>query len=238
MQTQKIQYKNTMKEEQVEKQNVEINDIITKAEAFIEKYKNTILIVVATIVVVVLGYFGLKKWYFEPREKEAAGEMFMAENYFDNYDYEKALNGDQTTNALGFIDIISDYSGTKTANLARYYAGICELRLGQYEEAIGHLKKYSGKDAYTKALAVMAIGDAQAELGDNDEAIKYYEKAAKIGDNDIVAPTALYKTAILYIANQQGDKAVAALEQIKEKYPQSTEYSEVDKYIAVAESMK
>ena len=238
MQTQKIQYKNTMKEEQVEKQNVEINDIITKAEAFIEKYKNTIYIVVAAIVVVVLGFFGLKKWYFEPREKEAAGEMFMAENYFDNYDYEKALNGDQTTNSLGFIDIMSDYRGTKTANLARYYAGICELRLGQYEEAIDHLKKYSGKDAYTKALAVMAIGDAQAELGDNDEAIKYYEKAAKIGDNDIVAPTALYKAAILYIANQQGDKAVAALEQIKEKYPQSTEYSEVDKYIAVAESMK
>ena len=221
-----------------EKQNVEITALIGKTEAFINKYQNIIYIVVAAIVLVVLGYVGIKKWYGEPREKEAAGEMFMAENYFGNYDYEKALNGDEATNALGFIDIMSDYKGTKSANLARYYAGICEMHLGQFDEAYDHLKKYSGRDAYTKALAVMLMGDAKAELGDKDEAIKLYEKAAKAGDNDLVAPTALFKAAMLYIDAQQGEKAVACLEQIKEKYPQSTEFSEVDKYMAVAESLK
>ncbi|MBR1517343.1 MAG: DUF4810 domain-containing protein [Bacteroidales bacterium] len=215
----------------------EVSDFISKTELFFEKNQKTIYIVLAAIVIVVAGYFALTKWYFEPRSEEAAAEMFMAENYFDNLDYEKALNGDGQ-NGLGFVDIISDYKGTKSANLARYYAGLCELHLGHFESAIDYLKSYSAKDSYTGSLALMAQGDANAELKDNAKAISLYEKAAAKGDNSIVAPAALFKAAMLYIAEGNNDKAVKSLKQIKEKYPESTEYSEVDKYIAFAENQK
>lgn len=227
-----------MKEQNEANQITEINDFIAKAEAFLEKYKNHIYIGVAAVVIVVAGYFGLKKFYFGPRAEEAAAEMFMAENYFDNYDYDKALNGDKENNSLGFLDIISDYRGTKAANLACYYAGVCELRLGQYEEAISHLKKFSCNDDYIKPLAIMAQGDAEAELHNTDKALSLYEKAAAQGDNVLVAPTALFKAGMMYLSMQKNDKAIACFKKVKEKYPESTEYSEMDKYIAVAEATK
>ena len=45
----------------------------------------------------------------------------------------------------GFLDIMDTYSGTKAANLARYYSGLCYLHLGQYDAAIEYLKDYSAK---------------------------------------------------------------------------------------------
>ncbi|MBR1792988.1 MAG: DUF4810 domain-containing protein [Bacteroidales bacterium] len=227
-----------MKEQNEANQAIEINDFISKAEAFLEKYKNHIYIGVAAVIIIIAGIFGLKKLYFEPRAEEAAGEMFMAENFFDNYDYDKALNGDKESNSLGFLDIISDYKGTEAANLAYYYAGVCELRLGQYEEAIEHLKKFSSTDNYVKPLALMAQGDAEAELQNNDKALALYEKAAAKGDNILVAPTALFKAGMMYLAMQKNDKAIACFNKVKEKYPESTEYSDMDKYIAVAEASK
>lgn len=228
-----------MKETQTEnKQVVGAADFFAKAEAFFNANKKTIYIVLAAIVVVVLGFFGIKKWYVEPREQQAAEDMFAAENYFGNSEYEKALNGDETINSLGFLDIIDEYGSTKAGNLARYYAGICELQLGKFDEAIDHLKKYNGKDSFTKGMALMAQGDAEMELGDKDKALSLYQKAAKSSDNDIVAPQALFKAGMVYIVLKDNAKAVLMFEQIKEKYPNSTESREVDEYIAYAETSK
>ena len=227
-----------MKEQVEEKQNLEISDVISNTEAFLQKNSKIIIGVLIAVVVIVLGYFGIKKFYFEPRAEEAAEEMFMAENYFAAGDFEKALNGDSESGMLGFVDIISDYGCTKSANLAHYYAGLCEMRLGNFSDALDHFKSYKGKDSFTKATAIMLQGDAETEQGNNDNAIKLYIKAAKVGDNFIVAPTALFKAAMLYIAAGNNSDAIQCLEQIKEKYPESTESMEADKYIAYAENVK
>ena len=61
-----------------------------------------------------------------------------------------ALNGDG--NYLGFLDIAKDYKLTKSGNLAIYSAGICYLHLGNYQEAIDYLNKYSKKDKVIGSL--------------------------------------------------------------------------------------
>lgn len=221
--------------EQNEEKNLEIGDVITKSELFIEKNQKTIIIVVAAILVVVLAFFGLRKWYFQPRQVQAAEEMFAAENYFDNGQYELALKGNDQF--LGFEDVISDYGCTKAGKLAKYYAGICELNLGNYESAIKYLKSYKGKDTFTKVEAVMLIGDAELEQGNTDAAIKQYLKAAKMEDNFVTAPTALFKAGMAYMMSGNNAKAVDCFKQIKAKYPESTEWNEVDKYLAFAESL-
>ncbi len=55
----------------------------------------------------------------EPLEKEASEEMYIAEFYFQNNDFDKALNGDGQFS--GFISVASDYTSTDAANLANYY---------------------------------------------------------------------------------------------------------------------
>ncbi len=223
-------------EKQIEDKNTEMGNVITRSEEFIEKNQKNIIIVVIAIVVVILAIFGLRKWYFQPRETRAAEEMFAAEQWFAQGDFDKALNGDDTYN--GFLGVIDSYNSTKAGNLAKYYAGIANLRLGNYDEAAKWLGKYKGKDTFTKPLATMAQGDAEMELGNTEKAVNLYLKAAKMADNYITAPTALFKAGMGYLMLDDKAKALDCFQQVKKNYPEATEWQEIDKYIALAEAGK
>ena len=222
-----------MKEQQEEK-NLEVSGIIAKAEQFVEKNKKKLTIGAVAVVVVALAIWAYVALVAQPRQVRAAEDMFAAEQWFNQGDFEKALNGDDQF--LGFTDIIDEYGCTKAGNLAKYYAGICQLNLGQYNEAIDLLKSYKGKDAFTGAEALMLIGDAYAEMDNAKDAVSYYEKAAAKASNFIISPTALWKAGMMYIALGDNESATKAFQQIKDNYPESPEYSEVDKYIAYAEN--
>ena len=223
-------------EKKIEDKNTEMGNVITRSEEFIEKNQKTLIICIVAILVVVLAIFGLRKWYFQPREVRAAEEMFAAEQWFAQGDFDKALNGDDTFR--GFLSVIDSYGSTKAGKLAKYYAGAAYLQQGNYDEAINWLKKYKGKDAFTRPLAEMMLGDAYMEKGETATAAKYYMASAGMADNDITTPTALFKAGMAYL--QLGDKAKAAdcFKKVKEAYPMSTEYQEIDKYIALAETGK
>ncbi len=79
--------------------------------------------------------------YLNKRNDEAQSQMYQAERYLEMDSLKLALNGDG--NYLGFLDIVKDYKFTKAGNLAKYCAGICYLHLGNYNEAIDFLDKYS-----------------------------------------------------------------------------------------------
>ena len=211
-------------EKQVEEKNTEMGSVITRSEEFIQKNQKTIIICIVAIF----------KWYFQPREVRAAEEMFAAEQWFAQGDYEKALNGDDTFR--GFMSVIDSYGCTKAGNLAKYYAGIANLRLGNYDEAAKWLGKYSGKDTFTKPIAIMAQGDAEMELGNTDKAVSLYLKAAKANDNYITAPSAYFKAGLAYLVLGNNAEALNCFNTVKRNYPESTEWQEIDKYIGLAEN--
>lgn len=222
-----------MKENNEEK-NLEVSGVIAKTEQYIKKNKKALTIACCAVVVVALAIWAYVALVAQPRQVRAAEDMFAAEQWFNEGDFEKALNGNDEF--MGFSAIIDEYGCTKSANLAKYYAGICQLNLGNYDEAIDYLKSYKGKDLFTGALAQMLIGDAYAEKGQASDAVKYYEKAvSSSSDNYTVAPVALWKAGMLYL--QLGDKQSAAksFQTIKDNYPESPEWNEVDKYLALAE---
>ena len=222
-----------MKEQQEEK-NLEVSGIIAKTEQYIEQNKKKLTIIAAAVIVVALAIWAYVALVAQPRQVRAAEDMFAAEQWFNEGNFEQALNGNDQY--LGFADIIDEYGCTKSGNLAKYYAGICQLNLGKYDEAIDLLKSYKGKDAFTGAEALMLIGDAYAELENASDAVKYYEKAAAKADNFVVSPVALWKAGMMHIALGNNDAAVKAFQQIKDKYPESPEYAEADKYIAYAQN--
>ena len=224
-----------MKEANTEN-NTNFSEMLSKTEVFLEQNRKKIIICVAAIAVVVVGFFALRHYYFQPRQVEAAEEMFAAENYFNEGNYEKALNGDSLS--LGFFDIIDSYGSTKSGKLARYYAAICQMNLGQYEEALSLLKKYKGHDLLTKAEAEMLRGDAEAELEHYDAALRHYEKAATINPNMVTTPTARFKAALVMMHQGNNDGAVEMLKSIRRDYPEASESNEVDKYIGYAEALK
>lgn len=217
--------------EQIEEKNTEMGSVITRSEEFVRKNQKAIIIAVCAIVVVIVAIFALKKWYFEPRENRASEEMFAAEQWFAQGEFQKSLEGDDTYR--GFDAIIDQYGSTKAGNLAHYYAAVANLRLGNYDQALAHAKKYNGRDTFTRPISTMIQADALIEQGQTKEAASLYEKAAREGDNFITAPTALFRAGMAYVILGQKADALRCFQQVKEKYPESTEWPEIDKYIGL-----
>ena len=159
--------------------------------------------------------------------------MFMAQKLFEKEKYEAALKGERIY--LGFIDIYDQYKRTKAGKLAAYYAGICYLRLGQYQDAIDYLQKYTTRDDVIYPMALGAIGDCYMELDDLDKAVNYYEKAAKKNANDFSSPMHLMKLGMTYEIMGNYAKALETYKALKKDYPNSNEAFEISKNIAYLE---
>lgn len=208
-----------------------------KAEHFFEKNAKIVYGVLLAIIVLVVGYFLLLKPTMQKREANAAAQAFKAQYWFDQDNYELALNGSDSLDFEGFASIASSYSFTKTKNLAKYCAGICELNMGNYQEALKYFKSYHAKDVFTKSQVKMLCGDAEMELGATDKAIAYYMQAAKVGNNNsAVAPAALQKAGQANLLQGNAEAALACFQTIKSDYPDATEWSTIDKYIGLAEA--
>jgi tetratricopeptide (TPR) repeat protein len=208
----------------------ELESALTKTEQFIEDNQKIISYVVGAIILVVAGYLGFNRFYLQPKQDEANSQMFMAENYFEKDSFNLAINGDG--NYLGFLDIVEDYGITKAANRANYYLGISYLHLGQYEEALDYLNDFKSDDLLLAPVAEGAKGDAYLELGDNDTALKQYKKAYAMSDNQLTAPIYMMKAAELLESMDELEQAMKIYKDIKTSYPESTEATNVDRYIA------
>lgn len=217
--------------QQSKNQNVEtaqgVGEAVSKTEKFFKENGKNITIGAAALAVVAAVIIAVLQFYVKPMQEEAAGQTFVAEQYFRSGVFEEALNGDG--NAFGFAQIIDEY-GKKAGAAVYLYAGICEMQLGNADNAISYLKKYSSKDVIMAARALCLIGDAYAHKEDYKSALNSYVKAADHADNAYAAGY-LLKAGLM--AEEMGDnaKALSLYERIKADYPQTLEGYEIDKYI-------
>lgn len=188
------------------------------------------------IVVLIVLYIGYQKMYLAPRSVEAAKQMFRAEEYAaTDSTADKAINGYGTY--PGFKTIASEYSSTKSANIANAYLGGLYLRKGEYQKALDALGNYSATGSpVIDPLVLGMMGDAYSELEEYDKAITYYKKAADKAANVFTSPMFLKKLGLCYEQQKEYDSALDAYKKIKEKYPESAEGALIDEYIARAEA--
>ena len=221
-------------EEEKDEVIVDVEQVYSKTEDFINENQNVIIGVVGALIAVVVAFYAYNRVYLEPLEEEAHGQMFMAEVYFQKDSFDLALNGDG--NYLGFLDIADEYGNTSAGNLAHYYAGISYLRSGDYEAAIEELESFDGAGEMLGAVALGAIGDGYMELGDTDAALNSYEEAISASENNFTSPVYLQKAGFAAEKAGKFDKAIDYYTQVKEDYPTTNEGRNADKFIARAEA--
>lgn len=217
--------KNISEIEAARQENLE--QTVSAAEKFLSKNKKTIIYAACAAVVLGLGILAFVKFVYQPSVEEAQQQAYPAEQHFVNGEYELALNGDG--NVLGFADIISEY-GTKSGKAVYFFAGACELNLGNYESAISYLKKYNGKEPILAARAKAAQGDAYVGLENYAEAVNCYKAAAATADNVFAAEYLLKEGGALEKLGKKAE-ALVCYKTIEDKYPNSVEAYDIMKYI-------
>lgn len=194
----------------------------TQNDDWFNANKNLVMGLLAGLLLIVGGYLIYKYMLQEPKEKEAKAAIYKAEQQFARDSFALALEN-PGGGFYGLLDIVENYGGTKTGNLAKLYAGISYLNLGRYEDAISYLKSHSPAGAYSPILKNGNMGDAYSELGDFDQALSFYEKAANTGDDALLTPYYLYKYGLLAKKQGNNSQAATAFQKIKDKYPNSNE---------------
>ena len=217
-----------------EEQFANVEQALGKTEQYIEDNQNSLMIIVGAIIAIIVLFKAYQNFYIKPLQEEAQIEVYMAELYFQKDSFNLALNGDGQY--AGFLDVADDYSSTKAGNLANYYAGLCYLHTGDYENAIEYLEDFSSNDIILSSLAIGCIGDAYMELGDTDNAKEAYKDAVKNSNNEFTAPRYMMKLAMVHELNGDYSDALDIYNSIKEDFKDSRERSVIEKYISGAEN--
>ena len=214
--------------------DIEVDEILSRSEQFIEKNRNSLIYGIAGIAVLVAIILAYNYMYIQPLGEKAEKSIFRGQQYFERDSFALALYGNGY-DYDGFEAIVSQYGRTKTGNLAKAYAGICYYKLGDPHSAIKTLKSYKSGDDNLGPRVTGLLGDSYISIGDTKEGIKYFEKAASKANDVNLSPIYLKKAGIAYESLKQYKDAIRVYKMIKDQYGQSTEAGEIDKYIFRAE---
>ncbi len=206
------------------------DDVVLKAKTFWSQYQKPVVTILVVAVAIIGGWLAYKNYVVAPKEEEAQNAMWKAEQYFRQDSLNLALNGDKFNR--GFAYIINNYGSTKAGNLARYYAGVCYLRTGNFNKAVDNLKDFSTSAKQIQMMAYGALGDAYSELNKNDDAVAYYKKAAnEFPSDETMSSEYLFRAALKLETLGKNSDALDLYKELKEKYPNTQRGFSADKYI-------
>jgi len=217
------------KKQQVTDEPIALDVQLSRGEAFIEKNWKKIAAVIGAVIVIVAGVY-IYRHYMNGKELEAQKAIAGAQTAFAQQQYEQALKGEGNTK--GLLKIIDEYSGTKTANLAKLYAGLAYAKTDKTDDAIKMLEDFSAQDDdMVSPAAIAALGNLYVKKGDKEKGVQTLIKAATEADNDAVSAVFLLQAGEVYESLGQNDKAVELYNKIKKQYFRSPLSQEIDKYI-------
>jgi hypothetical protein len=205
--------------------------IVNRAKGFWENYSRPIIYVAGAIILLIGGYYGYKYLYVNPQQEKADDAVWHAQQYYDTDSIKLALNGDGQF--PGFEKVAKTYGGTKSGNLAKFYSGICYLKLKDYNKAISYLKDFETDAKEIQTIAYARLADAYSELNKNQEAIEYYAKAGRYyPEQESLSAENLFRAGLKSEILGKNDDAVKFYKEIKEKYSRTDRGYQVEKYLA------
>ncbi|MBR2961571.1 MAG: tetratricopeptide repeat protein [Alistipes sp.] len=218
-------------------QEAAVAEAVSKTEVFFENNSKKFLVGLLLVVVLIAGGYAYKALVLDKNAERAANLIVDAQQRFgeENADFALALNGDE--NGAGFLDVIEQYGSTPVGNLAKHYAGICYVRLGDWANAEKYLAQFDEVDGISGELInaqnAGLRGDVAVEQDKLEEAVAHYKKAIAASKNNFSAPTYLHKLILVYAALGNAEEAEACFEQLRKEYPFTLETREAEKVIGV-----
>lgn len=213
--------------------NIKGVDTIKK---FYDENQKTVNYILIGFIAVIAAVWYYQKFYKPAKEKEAYGQLFMAEKYFRSDSTRLALEGDG--NYPGTIEVANKYGSTKAGNLAKFYSGRLLMNQGKYDEAEKFLSKVRFSDDIMPIMVLNLRGDCAMELGDFKKATSFYNRALKRSSDEATRPYTLKKSAIGNEAIKNYTEAIKHWTELRNDYGSSEEGSQAEREIARLEAMK
>jgi len=216
-----------------------IHDAFEHGAEAVYSHKQTTLIVLLVVLVVVAGYGAWS--VYSDRQTAAASAAFdvamkaysghigtadPAEPGEATYANETARSNDAE---VKFSSVADKYPNTNPGRLARYYTALCLEDLDRQNQALEQLKKIrSGSDKELASMAEYQTGVIYVRTGRSDDAIKIFRALADKPSVFVPRPLALLE---LGAALRQSNPKEAAniYQQVKKEYPESAISEQADR---------
>ncbi len=205
------------------KEQLETDALVTgyaKTVTYVKTHTSTIVGIVVGVIVLIGGAVGYS-FYSQNQEREAQAFLGYAEQSYIRADYETALNGDNSAMGVGLAAIVKNYGGTNAGNMARFYAAISELELGNTDMALGYMSDFKAPKGILGVNAINFHAVLLANAGEHKKAAVLFKKAADWDINSSTTPSNLLSAA--QSALRAGDTTMAGnlADQILNEYASS-----------------
>jgi len=130
--------------------------------------------------------------------------------------------------------IVEEFDGTENGETAKIYLANCYSFLGNYEEAFKYFDDYSGSIDYFEAASLAGQAGYYAMNQNFEKAANLYLNASRVSALNAQNPDYMLNAGIYFLKIGDDDEAKILFNKIKEDYPSSLAYREVDKYLSLA----
>jgi len=214
---------------QKQQQNDPLVDLAGKeGDDFLTRNRRNITIGVFAIVIFIAGWY----LFFSTSEGENAGAAEQAQQTFGLVEQDSFAAALQPSiGRYSLTEIAEEFSGTPTGNLAHLLAGVSHLEVGNNEAGLEQLKAFKQGDNMISAASYYALGVAYENQGEFSSAAKAYANAANTNENSATSPFFLmHQGRALELAGDV-DAAADVYQALKERYPNSQEGRDAEKYL-------
>lgn len=207
-------------------------ETFSKAQSFYDRNKSAVIGGIVAFIVIVGGSLGYY-YYSSAQEEEAQELMGYATQYYLNEDYETALTGSEADFTVGFEQIIDNYSMTDAANLATYYAAVCEYNLGNAQQAIAYIEDYDVPEGIMGVGPVSFHAVLLTELGEFEEAARKYVQAAELDENESTTSYNYLEAANAYYTAGNQEEAQTYAQLVVDQYSTSSHAEEAQRLLGM-----
>ncbi len=218
----------------ISKKEMKADPLVTSYTRFLNFYdenKKIISYVFTGIIIIVIGVI-IYLNNLSANNERAAIELGKIFQYYDQENYQLAINGDPNRNLQGLKMISEEYGNTRSGKLARFYLANAYFETGEIEKALQEFEGISFSDDLLQASVYAGIGACYESKGDYKKAAKYFEKAGTESAENVLNPEYLITAARNYANAGDKNKALEILNKVKNEYKDNQSVREIDKYIS------
>lgn len=184
---------------------------------------------IALVLIIAGGWFYLNNQ--RQGNEKAALEFAKVFSFYDNGQYQLAMNGVPERNVRGLQAIVNDYGSTRNGNIARFYLANCYYNLGEYDKALAEFEDADLPTDLLEASRLAGIAACYEVKGNFADAAKYFERAGKASTGDPNTPEYLANAARNYAKSGNKDQAIELYKYIKKEHASSAVAREAERYI-------